>query len=255
MAKRQNEIPRRNSPARWCWSAPARWAAPCCDGWLARGLPIRRSHRARAAAGEGDQGAGQARRAHQSERRRRHDVAAMVIAVKPQSAPRRAAAARRADRCNRPSWSRSWPARTLGFLEQHLPNAAIVRAMPNTPAAIGRGITVAVGNAPRHSRAARKLAHAPARRDRRGRMGRRRSADGRGDRRVRLRPGLCFPARRSDGAGRRCRRSAGRACREARARDRRRFRRTAASLAARSPPPCGRTSPRPAAPPPRRWRC
>src|SRR6185503_12608902 len=36
--------------------------------------------------------------------------------------------------------------RTLGFLEHHLPNAAIVRAMPNTPAAIGRGITVAVGN-------------------------------------------------------------------------------------------------------------
>jgi pyrroline-5-carboxylate reductase len=37
--------------------------------------------------------------------------------------------------------------RTLGFLEQALsPNAAIVRAMPNTPAAIGRGITVAVPN-------------------------------------------------------------------------------------------------------------
>ena len=34
--------------------------------------------------------------------------------------------------------------RTLGFLEKHLPDAAIVRAMPNTPAAIGRGITVAV---------------------------------------------------------------------------------------------------------------
>jgi hypothetical protein len=37
--------------------------------------------------------------------------------------------------------------RTIGFLESHLPDAAIVRAMPNTPAAIGRGITVAVGNA------------------------------------------------------------------------------------------------------------
>ena len=34
--------------------------------------------------------------------------------------------------------------RTVGFLEKHLPNAAVVRAMPNTPAAIGRGITVAV---------------------------------------------------------------------------------------------------------------
>ncbi|MBV8744007.1 MAG: pyrroline-5-carboxylate reductase [Xanthobacteraceae bacterium] len=38
--------------------------------------------------------------------------------------------------------------RTLAFLESALPPAtAIVRTMPNTPAAIGRGITVAVGNA------------------------------------------------------------------------------------------------------------
>jgi pyrroline-5-carboxylate reductase len=38
--------------------------------------------------------------------------------------------------------------RTLGFLEQALPaQAALIRAMPNTPAAIGRGITVAVPNA------------------------------------------------------------------------------------------------------------
>jgi len=38
--------------------------------------------------------------------------------------------------------------RTLKSFEAHLaPNAAVVRAMPNTPAAIGRGITVCVGNA------------------------------------------------------------------------------------------------------------
>jgi pyrroline-5-carboxylate reductase len=48
--------------------------------------------------------------------------------------------------------------KTLGFLERALPNAAIVRAMPNTPAAIGRGITVAVPNA-RVSAAQRDLAH------------------------------------------------------------------------------------------------
>jgi len=37
--------------------------------------------------------------------------------------------------------------RTLAFLEKVLPaGAAIVRAMPNTPAAVGRGITVAVAN-------------------------------------------------------------------------------------------------------------
>jgi pyrroline-5-carboxylate reductase len=48
--------------------------------------------------------------------------------------------------------------RTLGFLERALPpRAALVRAMPNTPAAIGRGITAAVPNA-RVSPAHRKLA-------------------------------------------------------------------------------------------------
>ena len=37
--------------------------------------------------------------------------------------------------------------KTLHFLEAALPGAAIARAMPNTPAAIGRGITVLVPNA------------------------------------------------------------------------------------------------------------
>jgi pyrroline-5-carboxylate reductase len=37
--------------------------------------------------------------------------------------------------------------KTLDFLQAGLPKAAIVRAMPNTPAAVGRGITVAVPNA------------------------------------------------------------------------------------------------------------
>jgi pyrroline-5-carboxylate reductase len=36
--------------------------------------------------------------------------------------------------------------KTLGFLQGALPGIAIVRSMPNTPAAIGRGITVAVPN-------------------------------------------------------------------------------------------------------------
>jgi pyrroline-5-carboxylate reductase len=49
--------------------------------------------------------------------------------------------------------------RTLGFLDGALPGAALVRAMPNTPAAIGRGITVAVANA-RVSSQQRELVHA-----------------------------------------------------------------------------------------------
>ncbi|NHT76422.1 pyrroline-5-carboxylate reductase [Rhizobiaceae bacterium CRRU44] len=37
--------------------------------------------------------------------------------------------------------------KTLGFLQSHLGDAAMVRAMPNTPAMIGRGITGAFANA------------------------------------------------------------------------------------------------------------
>src|SRR5258708_33195737 len=48
--------------------------------------------------------------------------------------------------------------RTIAFLAGALPhNAAVVRAMPDTPAAIGRGITVAVANS-RVSSAQRQLA-------------------------------------------------------------------------------------------------
>jgi pyrroline-5-carboxylate reductase len=49
--------------------------------------------------------------------------------------------------------------RTIGFLAKNLPKgAAVVRAMPNTPASIGRGITVAVPNA-RVNAGARELAN------------------------------------------------------------------------------------------------
>jgi len=85
-------------------------------------------------------------------------IAAMVIAVKPQTAPD--ALPPLAPLIGAKTVVVSIMAgRTLGFLERSLPNAAIVRAMPNTPAAIGRGITVAVGNR-RVVAPARKLAHA-----------------------------------------------------------------------------------------------
>jgi pyrroline-5-carboxylate reductase len=49
--------------------------------------------------------------------------------------------------------------RTIDFLDRALPfGAAIVRAMPNTPASIGRGITVAVPN-DRVSQQQRQLVH------------------------------------------------------------------------------------------------
>jgi pyrroline-5-carboxylate reductase len=82
----------------------------------------------------------------------------MVLAVKPQTAPE-ALPPLAALVHFRTVVVSIMAGRTLAFLEKTLPGAAIVRAMPNTPAAIGRGITVAVGNS-RVTAAARKLAHA-----------------------------------------------------------------------------------------------
>jgi pyrroline-5-carboxylate reductase len=82
---------------------------------------------------------------------------AMVIALKPQVA---AEAAPKLAAMLGPSTLvvSIMAGKTLGFLERALPNAAIVRAMPNTPAAIGRGITVAVPNG-RVTPTQRDLAH------------------------------------------------------------------------------------------------
>src|SRR6185437_794895 len=73
-------------------------------------------------------------------------VAAMVIAVKPQTAPE-ALPPLAALVTAKTVVVSIMAGRTLAFLQGALPHAAIVRSMPNTPAAIGRGITVATGNA------------------------------------------------------------------------------------------------------------
>jgi len=87
-----------------------------------------------------------------------HEPAAIVIAVKPQNAaeimplvePMAGAAT---------VVLSIMAGKTIGFLARELPpEAAVVRSMPNTPAAIGRGITVAVAN-PRVTPAQRSLAH------------------------------------------------------------------------------------------------
>jgi pyrroline-5-carboxylate reductase len=74
-------------------------------------------------------------------------AAAIVIAVKPQTAP--AAVPPLAAYVGKSTLVLSIMAgRTISFLEKSLPpGTAIVRAMPNMPAAIGRGISVAVANA------------------------------------------------------------------------------------------------------------
>jgi pyrroline-5-carboxylate reductase len=74
------------------------------------------------------------------------DVAALVLAVKPQVAADVVPGL--ASLISRDTVAISIMAgKTIAFMEQGLPGAAAVRAMPNTPAAIGRGITVAVPNA------------------------------------------------------------------------------------------------------------
>jgi pyrroline-5-carboxylate reductase len=85
--------------------------------------------------------------------------AAVVLAVKPQMAPDVMKQISRF--VGRDTVVVSIMAgRTIAFLAKNLPKAAaIVRAMPNTPASIGRGITVAVPNN-RVKGAARDLANA-----------------------------------------------------------------------------------------------
>jgi pyrroline-5-carboxylate reductase len=87
------------------------------------------------------------------------EASAIVIAVKPQIAAEAVAALKPYVGAGTVTLS-IMAGRTLGFLEQALPQgAAVVRAMPNTPASIGRGITVAVPNA-RVAPAQRALAEA-----------------------------------------------------------------------------------------------
>jgi pyrroline-5-carboxylate reductase len=87
-------------------------------------------------------------------------AAAIVVAVKPQTAPD--VVPRLVASVGKGTLVVSIMAgRTIRSLEEPLPQGtAIVRAMPNTPAAVARGITVACANAnvrPRHRRLATQL--------------------------------------------------------------------------------------------------
>jgi pyrroline-5-carboxylate reductase len=114
------------------------------DGWLARGL------KAKQIAVVDPQPA----QAIKALRRRglalnptkAFEATAIVVAVKPQIAPE-AVPALRAHVGKTTLVLSIMAGRTIGFLENAMPaGTAIVRAMPNTPAAIGRGISTAVGN-------------------------------------------------------------------------------------------------------------
>ena len=126
------------------------------DGWIARGLAPTRIVVIEPQPGKAVQAL--ARRGLKlNPKGKIAAAAAIVIAVKPQSAPDAVPPLR--PYVGKTTLVLSIMAgRTIGFLEKSLPpNTAIVRAMPNTPASIGRGISVAVGNAKVSARQ-RKLA-------------------------------------------------------------------------------------------------
>ncbi|MCK5423877.1 MAG: pyrroline-5-carboxylate reductase [Emcibacter sp.] len=73
----------------------------------------------------------------------------VVLAVKPQMMDQTMADLKSLD-CDKAVFLSIAAGKTIGYFERHMgqmgKNAAIIRAMPNTPAAIGRGITVACPN-------------------------------------------------------------------------------------------------------------
>ena len=141
------------------------------EGWLARKLDPEEGRGARAAAVEGDQGAGPARRADQSRSATSATAAAMVIAVKPQARPTRCPLLRRSP-ARRPSWSRSWPA--ARWLSR---KARRRRPRSSAPCRTRRPRSDAASPSPsatRRDTRGRETRACAAGRHRRGRMGRRR---------------------------------------------------------------------------------
>ena len=126
------------------------------DGWLGRGLNPRKISVIEPQPGKAVK-AMTRRGLKLNPKAKAGTASAIVIAVKPQTAP--GAVPPLAPYVGKSTLVLSIMAgRTLRFLQKSLPaGAAIVRAMPNTPAAIGRGISVAVGN-PKVSARQRKLA-------------------------------------------------------------------------------------------------
>jgi pyrroline-5-carboxylate reductase len=157
MAKSNNPDSLASIPGMLVLVGAGKMGGAMLDGWLARKLPPRKlvvlepqpSKAIKALARRG---------VRINPKGEIGEAAALVIAVKPQAAPEALPPLAALAGPNTVAVS-IMAGRTVEFLECALPRAAIVRAMPNTPAAIGRGITVAIGNR-RVRPAARKLAHA-----------------------------------------------------------------------------------------------
>lgn len=116
------------------------------EGWLARGLQPKQITVIEPQPGKATKALSR-RGLRLNPKGKSAPAGAIVLAVKPQSASE--ALPPLAKYIGKGTLLLSIMAgRTIGFLEKSLPmGTAIVRAMPNTPAAIGRGISVAVANA------------------------------------------------------------------------------------------------------------
>ncbi len=143
--------------------------------------------------------------ASESEIARDFDPDAVVIAVKPQEMDNVASKYRRYVRKDTVFLSIAAGKTIQSFEDYWDDDAAIVRAMPNTPAAVGRGVAVLVAERPRLRRPARALPTADGGSWLRGMGGGRRS-DGCRHGGVWRRTGLCLSA---DGSAGRCGRRRG----------------------------------------------
>jgi pyrroline-5-carboxylate reductase len=153
--KRSNDKPLRKFSGRLVLLGAGKMGSAMLEGWLARGLNPKQIIVLEPQPGNAVKALTR-RGIKLNPKGSAATAAAVVIAVKPQSAPE--AVPPLAPFVGKTTLVLSIMAgRTIDFLERSFSGSAIVRAMPNTPAAIGRGISVAIGNT-KLSSSQRKLA-------------------------------------------------------------------------------------------------
>jgi pyrroline-5-carboxylate reductase len=142
---RVGDKPLRNFPGRLVLLGAGKMGSAMLEGWLARGLDPRKLTVIEPQPAKSVKALTR-RGVALNPKGKPLSASAVVIAVKPQSAPEAVWALK--PYVGPSTFALSIMAgRTLGFLQGAFPpQTAIVRAMPNTPAAIGRGITVACPN-------------------------------------------------------------------------------------------------------------
>ena len=134
----------------YCWSAVARWGGALLRGWLGKGLPAERVRVVEP--NPGQQSAEFARRGITFKRGAAElddawAPAAVVLALKPQVMDEALPPLTRFARAGALFLSVAAGTPTEIFTKHLGRRTAVVRAMPNTPAAVGKGMTVLFANA------------------------------------------------------------------------------------------------------------